>query len=453
MSGIHTRDSNAVDSGQPLLSALEDSEDEMEDSFHLSGGDDSSRRGTCSSSSSNNLWGNYNNRYSSSRYNSWSLSPEFPATNSVRLQPAPTPPLRTGLRRVPEEDEEGGERRRGKEGTQSLPIDTKAADPDSNSCLQCIKLVPRQFKSAQKHRKCPHTFQICLVFFMFVLLGFAERGSFVVVFYLLNSYFYLQPGETIALYFAMKFCVYIMYPVTGFLADAVYGHYKVIRGFLCILWVGSAFMAISFATYDSLGKNWCPLTNHWHCWPMLTRVLAGVGYAIFGAGLTGIRVNLIPFGADQLPDVSGGELSSYFHWYYFCITLGHLAAMLFLPIIFRHYSFVFVFLAITTAISIFLATFVFFHRQWLIIPRKGNSITFVYSVVKSSLFSQRPMKKSAFDVGMPKPSWLDKAMIKYGGTYTLEQVEGVKTFFRIFLIVMTCIGYYTVFSQVGNESF
>jgi hypothetical protein len=69
-------------------------------------------------------------------------------------------------------------------------------------------------------------------------------------------------------------------------------------------------------------------------------------------------------------------------------------------------------------------------------------------VLKFSFLSKRPMRRSAFDVGMPRPSWMDKAMAKYGGKYTLEQVEGVKTFFRILLIVMTCIGYYAVFSQV-----
>lgn len=281
---------------------------------------------------------------------------------------------------------------------------------------------------------------------MFILLGIAERGSFVILFYLLNSHFYLKPGETITLYFAVRFFIYVMYPVTGFLADAVYGHHKVIRGGLCIAWLGSAFLAIGFATYDSMDHNHCLPTGH--CWPVPTRIIVGVGYAIFGAGLTGIRVNLIPFGADQLPDASGGELSSYFHWYYFCITLGHFAAVLFLPVLFKYGSFAYFFLAISIAITLFLSTFLLFHRQWLILPRKGNSITLVYNVVRSSLFSQRPMKKSAFDVGMPKPSWMDKAMIKYGGTYTLEQVEAVKTFFRILLIVLTCIGYYAVFSQV-----
>ena len=278
MSGVHSRDSFAEGDGQPLLSALDDSEDEMGDSFHLS--DDGPSRG----GSSSNLWGTYNSssRCSSSRYNSLSLSPEFPGTNSVRVQPAPTPPPRTWLRRVQEEEEEEAEEEgeRGKEKTQSGLVNTKAeeTDLDSNSCLQCIKLIPKRFKSAQRHRRCPHTFRICLVFFMFVLLGFAERGSFVVLFYLLNSYFYLQPGETITLYFAMKFCVYVMYPVTGFLADAVYGHYKVIRASLCILWLGSAFMTIGFATYDSLGHSLCEPTSH--CRPMAYRVFAGVGYTI-----------------------------------------------------------------------------------------------------------------------------------------------------------------------------
>lgn len=435
------QDSSAAGEGRPLISALAAGrgENDVEDSFHLSG----------SSSDEGNLWLNFNGAFStdSSRYGSLSLSPDCSTTNPVKIQPVAPPLPPTGLKRVLEEEEEEGEGEGGEERALALSVNAKSAK-SNNSCLQCIKQFPKRFKSAQSHRKCPHTFRICLVFFMFVLLGIAERGSFVILFYLLNSHFYLKPGETITLYFAVRFFIYVMYPVTGFLADARYGHHKVIRGGLCIAWLGAAFMAISFATYDSLShEHHCPPADH--CRPVSYRVFAGVGYAIFGAGLTGIRVNLIPFGADQLPDASGGELSSYFHWYYFCITLGHFAAVLFLPPLFKFGSFAYVFLAISITIAVFLSTFLIFHRQWLILPRKGNSIMLVHNVVRFSLFSKRPMKKSAFDVGMPTPSWMDKAMIKYGGTYTLEQVEGVKTFFRILLIVMTCIGYYTVFSQVN----
>lgn len=423
------RDPSTVAEGQPLLSAS-DINGDKEDSFHLSG-------------DSSNLWLNSNKVFpnSSCRYSSLSLSPENPV-DSTAVTTAPPVPLPvagppTGLKRVLLEREVDEE-----VVSMSPSMSSRGSEAES-SCMQCFRRFPRQIRSAQRHRRCPHTFRICLVFFMFILLGIAERGCFVVLFYLLNSQFYLEPGETITIHFTVRFFIYVMYPVTGFMADAVFGHYKVIRGCLCIAWLGSAFMAIGFAIYEF---SQCSPTEH--CWVFSTRMLTGIGYTIFGIGLTGIRVNLIPFGADQMPDASGGELSSYFHWYYFCITLGHLIAVIILPPLFKFSSFAYVFLTIATAITVLLGTFLIFQYQWLILPKRGNSLRLVYDVVKFSFFSRRPMKKSAFDVGMPKPSWMDKAMIKYGGTYTLEQVEGVKTFFRILTIVASCIGYYAVFSQV-----
>lgn len=427
----------ARDERQPLISAS--ANDDKEDSFHLSGS---------GSGDNSNLWLSFNRATDgSSRYSSLSISSNHPSS-LTRAQPASPPPLSTGLKRVLEEDREEEEEEGGGVTLPSLNTNTSEGVIGSVDCMQCLKRYSKQLRSAQRHRKCPHTFRICLVFFMFILLGIAERGCFVLLFYLLNTHFYLKPGDTITLYFTVKFFIYVLYPVTGFLADTRYGHHKVIRGCLCVLWFGSAFMTISFAIYDSLDHDRC--FSKEHCWPVPTKVIAGVGYAIFGTGLTGIRVNLIPFGADQLPDASGGELSSYFHWYYFCITLGHFIAVMIFPLLFNFGSFAYVFLAITTAITVLLSTFLLFHSEWLILPKQGNSLRLVYDVVRSSLFSRRPMKTSAFDVGMPKPSWMDKAKIKYGGIHTLEQVEAVKTFFRILIIVMTCIGYYTVFSQVSN---
>ena len=41
------------------------------------------------------------------------------------------------------------------------------------------------------------------------------------------------------------------------------------------------------------------------------------------------------------------------------------------------------------------------------------------------------------------PSRIDLGMSKYGGPFTLEEVEDVKTFFRL-LLVMICLGGYTL---------
>ena len=400
-------------------------EDDLQDSFTLS---DTVR------DEDDHFWANKKVRFSTPKELTPTLdSPQYSSTGSRQLHT------------LEEEEEEEPDQ-------QSQNVHATLVGYDEGpkfSCTECLCHVPRRLRSAQQHRKCPHSFRILLIFVMFVLLGFVERGCFAVLFYILNTHFHLQPGEAATLYFTTKFFIYVCYPITGFLADTFYGHHRVIRVFLCVAWIGCAFMSLAFSfskVVPSSLLHACDTSGV--CWPVLVRVFTGVGYTILGLGLTGIRVNLIPFGADQLPDASGGELSSYFHWHYFCISLGHFVAVVCLPLLIRFGTFSYVFLALTTALTLILAIFLVFQTQWIILPKRGNPLKLVYNVVRSALSTRRPVKISAFDVGRPRPLWIDKAMIKYGGSYTLEQVEAVKTFFRILVIVMTCIGYYAVFSQV-----
>ena len=374
--------------------------------------------------------------FSSSRYASVSATLSHPANHAASKSHSTSMRPLTGEHREEEEEAQ----------YPSKHPDKPSEDNSSTNCGcgWCLRF-PRQFMAAQRHRKCPHTFQICLVFFMFVLLGIAERGSFVVLFHLLDHHFPLDPGKAVTIYFFVRFLIYIMYPVMGCLADTFFGHYKVIRACLCVAWLGTAFMALSFAIHEAFASN-CKTLEH-DCAYLPSWIFITIGYIILGAGLTGIRVNLIPFGADQLPDASGGELSSYFYWHYFGITLGHFIAVIALNFMFNHTYFSFVFLTIVIAISLFLCIFVLF--QWTIVPKNGNPLKLVSNVVRASFDTKRPMKRTAFDVGMPNPTRLDRAKIKYGGPYTMEEVEDVKTFFRILLIVMSCMGYYTVFSQVN----
>ena len=45
-------------------------------------------------------------------------------------------------------------------------------------------------------------------------------------------------------------------------------------------------------------------------------------------------------------------------------------------------------------------------------------------------------------------SWLDYAMMKYGGSYLDTDVEEVKTIARIMLIFVTLVPYWTIYFQV-----
>lgn len=49
---------------------------------------------------------------------------------------------------------------------------------------------------------------------------------------------------------------------------------------------------------------------------------------------------------------------------------------------------------------------------------------------------------------MPMKSWLDYAMMKYGGSYLDTDVEEVKTIARVMLIFATLVPYWTIYFQV-----
>lgn len=49
---------------------------------------------------------------------------------------------------------------------------------------------------------------------------------------------------------------------------------------------------------------------------------------------------------------------------------------------------------------------------------------------------------------MPIKSWLDRAMMKYGGSYLDTDVEEVKTVSKIMAIFVILIPYWTIYFQV-----
>lgn len=74
----------------------------------------------------------------------------------------------------------------------------------------------------------------------------------------------------------------------------------------------------------------------------------------------------------------------------------------------------------------------------------------VYRVLQCAMKAKRPRFRSAFEVGKPLPSRIDLAMRSNGGRFTIEQVEDVKTFFRILVILLSFFGYFAIFSQVSG---
>ena len=64
--------------------------------------------------------------------------------------------------------------------------------------------------------------------------------------------------------------------------------------------------------------------------------------------------------------------------------------------------------------------------------------------------ARRPTRRSAFSyTGSDPPSRIDLAKIRHGGKFTNEEVEDVKTFIRIFLVLFAIGGALAVHGAVS----
>jgi hypothetical protein len=79
------------------------------------------------------------------------------------------------------------------------------------------------------------------------------------------------------------------------------------------------------------------------------------------------------------------------------------------------------------------------QHSWLIkeAPVKQNAIKQAYRVIKYAIKTKRPRQRRAFTYCEDElPSRIDFGMDKYGGPFTIEQVEDVKTCLRLIPIAI-----------------
>ena len=120
-----------------------------------------------------------------------------------------------------------------------------------------------------------------------------------------------------------------------------------------------------------------------------------------------------------------------------------------LPYIYVYSHLSYVFLLMNGVVSVFIVLLVLSAPKLEIYSVTGSPLRLIASVTKCALsMRKRKERFSAFHIGKARPSFMDKAMVEYGGKFKVEQVEDVKTFYRILFILVTFIGYFAIFSQV-----
>ena len=152
---------------------------------------------------------------------------------------------------------------------------------------------------------------------------------------------------------------------------------------------------------------------------------------------------------------SSEEISAFIHWFVWAMYTGIGSSYIvnFLPCTdVGDDQTILVSMLFTVAVSSITLCLDFICRNWLVIePVTQNPLKSVYSVLKYAATHKHPARRSALTYWEEDiPSRIDLGKSKYGGPFTTEQVEDVKTF-RL-LVVSIAISFFVYPLNLYDDS-
>ena len=250
---------------------------------------------------------------------------------------------------------------------------------------------------------------------------------------------------------------YLLYPVCGWIAEACFSNFKMIKWSFVILLV-SLVTIVTLSIVDmvihpsyKIGIN------------ISEDVIATTSLILISTvGLGMFESNAIQFGMDQMLEASSEQLSSFIHWYFWCAHIGPLVLFYITMgtfLCFENYRFqmdhvdelfitirnflVLITSSIGTVIFIFALVYIYWFKQSHHNKQKSrNPMKIIHEVLKYSWKHKIPELRSALTYWENDiPSRIDLGKDKYGGPFTYEEVEDVKSFFRLLLLILSLFGF------------
>ena len=224
----------------------------------------------------------------------------------------------------------------------------------------------------------------------------------------------------------LTYAPFFLIPFCGWLSDTKIGRGNAIYLSLWLGWIGTLLQSISYCLqYNSCGTT-----------AQIGRYgFSGVAFVLLSVSLAFMFTNMLPYGIDQMMNVSSVKIRAFIHWFvwnlFFTFTLSQTTIVLFAGFELKFAVIGFTLVSISLCLHFHLQ-----HRfEHIPIP---NPYKIVFKVLKYSIQNNHNRRqRSAFTYWGKEPSRIDLAKERYGGSFTHEQVENVKTFFRILAVLAT----------------
>ena len=267
--------------------------------------------------------------------------------------------------------------------------------------------------------------------------------------------------------YAMLAFIMMFYPLSGLVSDVCCGRLKIVvislTIFLISLFVGISINIISTSMqFFHISMDMSYLFRNAPGIIVFTLLIISV--ILFVVGFSGYQANYIQLGLDQLFEAPSRYLSLFIHY---AILAFYISEIPVLTLTFfgqyvikcthintgkHHFWYAVLTISLLTLILFVLLLISFWKRQWFISDSgQTNPYKTVFKVISFAWKHKNPLRRTAFAYGDDYiPTRLDFAKERFGGPFTTEQVEDVKVFRRI-VIVLLAIGPVFVLEIPGSE--
>ena len=238
-------------------------------------------------------------------------------------------------------------------------------------------------------------------------------------------------------------------PFASFVADVKFGRFKTLVSSSYVIITSNIILIVGMCGLLFAVRNF----NYLY---YIFTVLIYAGILVNLSGMVFFLCNIIPFGTDQLQDAPTRHSVLFIYAIYLFDSIGslinHCISLSGKNIrIDQYYNYIYVdklksSLLVTasccfTAVSV-LVVFIVQKKKHLSLTEHlgGNPYLLTWRVVKFAAQHNKPIRRSAFTFcESDYPSRLDFGKKRYGGPFTTEQVEDVKTLLNI-IKVLLCLG-------------
>ena len=252
--------------------------------------------------------------------------------------------------------------------------------------------------------------------------------------------------------------VFLLFPFAGWLSDTKLGKYRAIYYSIWLMWCGVGVVVVSYilrriqpCDADEPGLQAVHIIGKYVA-PIVCLILISMGAA-------GYFPNILAFIMEQLMESPSTLVRSYIYWFSWAVFVGFFFAdwitvQLYIDVDINDIDeWVYIpTLCCFAYFSVVLIVCFYFEKVFMLSNVKKDPYSMVYRVVCFAIKHNHPINPSSLTFTNDNvPSRLDFAKEKYGGPFKQEQVEDVKTLFRIVVVFFSLLPFFVAYAGPVNQ--